>query len=58
MQLNYYFCDNCNFYIIITLYVPPLESKFQEESTGLKVRLNFSPVCLHPSGKYLRKTTK
>ena len=42
IQLNYYFCDICNFYVIIPLYVPPLGSKFQEDSTGLKARVLIS----------------
>lgn len=42
IQLNYYFCDMCNFYVISTLYGPPLGSKFQEEGTGVKARVLIS----------------
>lgn len=29
-QLNYYFYNTYNFYVITTSYIPPLDSKFQK----------------------------
>ena len=56
--MYYYFCDICNFNVIVTFYAPPLGSKFQEESTDLKASLNFFPFSHYPFRKCLRETIK